>query len=343
MKILRRRIVSSSKLSEEIKNEYRSAHALMEIPNRLKIVTKFATIPDVMKGVRLEADGDLDKKWLHGKIADPRYQVCHLHMTQKEWEDAGIRDGLWGSSGLVKGTMITYGRWKPNSYTLSHKYSMPVKALTELARGSWHENDHAARRYFTAVTGKFHDSAFTHYHFYGYDRKYSGQEELQLKPKRYVRTPDPIVGWQELPWEQLKDAAVSNLVPQGMLAKVERTMNLLIRTAKKHGFDLRVTSGWRSFQEQDRLYAQGRTTAGKIVTNAKGGESLHNYGCAFDLADRKKGYNIDWEKVGKIGESLGFEWGGRWTGFIDRPHFQMTLGYSLKHFQNNKVDYTKFN
>lgn len=343
MKVLKRRIVSSSKLSKEVRDEYISAHKLMDIPNRLRVETKFATISDVMKGSKLEQDGDLDKQWLHSKIFDPRYHVCHLHMTEKEWKEAGIREGLWGSSGLVKGAMITYGRWKPNSYTLSNKYSLPVKALTELARGAWHENDHAARRYFTLVTGKFHDSAFTHYFFYGYDKKYSTQQEKTLKPKRYVRTPDPIVGWQELPWEQLKDVPHFLGIPQAMLPLVEKAMNLFIAKAGTQGFSLRVTSGWRSFEEQDRLYAQGRTTEGKIVTNAKGGQSLHNYGCAFDVADKLKGYNIDWEKVGKIGESVGLEWGGRWPSFVDGPHFQLTLGFSLKDFQAGKVDYSKFN
>ena len=40
--------------------------------------------------------------------------------------------------------------------------------------------------------------------------------------------------------------------------------------------------GLRTFAEQDALYAQGRSVPGSIVTNAKGGESPHNYGCASD-------------------------------------------------------------
>ena len=41
-------------------------------------------------------------------------------------------------------------------------------------------------------------------------------------------------------------------------------------------------SGTRTFQAQDLLYAQGRTSPGGIVTNARGGESAHCYGCAND-------------------------------------------------------------
>lgn len=129
----------------------------------------------------------------------------------------------------------------------------------------------------------------------------------------------------------------------GLLPAVQKLADLFIALAATEGFNLRVTSGWRSFEEQEKLYAQGRTTPGKIVTNARAGESWHNWGCAFDVADRIRGYDIDWERVGKIGERCGFEWGGRWAGFIDRPHFQLTLGYTLEDFQNKKVDYSRFN
>ena len=46
---------------------------------------------------------------------------------------------------------------------------------------------------------------------------------------------------------------------------------------------MKITSGVRSFQAQGKLYAQGRTEPGKIVTRAKPGMSLHNYGLAADL------------------------------------------------------------
>jgi peptidoglycan L-alanyl-D-glutamate endopeptidase CwlK len=41
--------------------------------------------------------------------------------------------------------------------------------------------------------------------------------------------------------------------------------------------------GLRSIRFQDKLYAAGRTLPGKIVTNARGGESCHNYGIAEDV------------------------------------------------------------
>ena len=88
------------------------------------------------------------------------------------------------------------------------------------------------------------------------------------------------------------------------------------RVEKELGIKLRVTSTLRTFAEQDKLYAQGRTTKGGIVTNAKGGESNHNFGTALDVvpivngqADWKTTADT-WNKIAKVGKSLGFEWGG---------------------------------
>jgi len=101
---------------------------------------------------------------------------------------------------------------------------------------------------------------------------------------------------------------------------------------------IRVVQGLRTIAEQDALYAQGRTTPGKIVTKAKGGSSYHNYGLAVDLAiiidkDGNGTYEtLSWDTnmaVVKVFEDAGWEWGGRWK-FLDKPHFQKTFGYSVK-------------
>jgi len=46
---------------------------------------------------------------------------------------------------------------------------------------------------------------------------------------------------------------------------------------------LKLISGLRTYEEQDALYAQGRTAPGPKVTNAPGGHSNHNFGLAFDM------------------------------------------------------------
>lgn len=130
---------------------------------------------------------------------------------------------------------------------------------------------------------------------------------------------------------------------------VERKVANVILEMKRLGHEVRVVEGFRSLERQNELYQQGRTTPGAVVTNAKAGESLHNYGVAVDLVFRRQGYDASsalWNLLGKVGKQQGFEWGGdaHWikAGFEDRPHFQMKLGYSLMDFQNGKVDYNKY-
>jgi hypothetical protein len=94
---------------------------------------------------------------------------------------------------------------------------------------------------------------------------------------------------------------------------------------------LRVTHGLRTIAEQNALYAQGRTTAGKIVTNAKGGQSFHNVGTAIDvvqMVNGKPNWNFDYSKLEKYSKPLGIEWGGRFKSIVDKPHFQITFGYT---------------
>lgn len=109
----------------------------------------------------------------------------------------------------------------------------------------------------------------------------------------------------------------------------------LIEQATAQGIHVKVISGHRTYAEQDALYAQGRTKSGKVVTNARGGFSNHNFGIAFDIgifsADGKTYYgeSTAYKVCGGIGERLGLEWGGRWK-FVDEPHFQYNpKGYSL--------------
>lgn len=134
------------------------------------------------------------------------------------------------------------------------------------------------------------------------------------------------------------------IYPTELRPVVKRKRDELIKTCKAQGVPIRVTSEVRTWEEQDKLYAQGRTTAGKIVTNAKGGESMHNHGLAFDVCfDSLTPWIGDWEKVGRAGEALGFEWGGRWQSFVDKPHFQYLAGYTEKEIRQLKYNIDKFN
>jgi len=97
-----------------------------------------------------------------------------------------------------------------------------------------------------------------------------------------------------------------------------------------------ITETYRSFAESDKLYAQGRTEPGEIVTNSKAGQSYHNYALALDfvlLVDGKESWNVDdnWMIVVKCFKDKGFTWGGDFAGsFKDYPHLENKLGYNWR-------------
>ena len=103
-----------------------------------------------------------------------------------------------------------------------------------------------------------------------------------------------------------------------------------IADAAAEGIDVLIYCTLRDFASQAELYAQGRTTKGAIVTNARPGESAHNYGAAWDCVPLKNGKAMwsdrdTYAKLGRIGEALGLEWAGRWTGKLrETAHFQHT-------------------
>jgi len=107
---------------------------------------------------------------------------------------------------------------------------------------------------------------------------------------------------------------------------------------REAGIDILVTSTFRDLESQAALYAQGRTAPGTIVTNARPGQSFHNWRVAFDVVPLRAGKPVWsttgadgklWERIGQIGESVGLEWAGRWTTFREFAHFQYTGGLSL--------------
>lgn len=104
----------------------------------------------------------------------------------------------------------------------------------------------------------------------------------------------------------------------------------------------------RTPERQQELWEQGRSKAGKIITDAPAGMSYHQYGVAFDVVflDSKGNPSWsekhDWETLGKIGKMLGLEWGGDWKN-ADRPHFEFTRGIDVQDFLDGEVDYKQFN
>jgi len=124
---------------------------------------------------------------------------------------------------------------------------------------------------------------------------------------------------------------------EAVLAKVNPVLADKVRAAaaalEAAGTYLLVVSGLRTAAEQNALYAQGRNGApGHIVTNAKAGYSMHNYGLAVDIVPYLSGSSGEpnWDPntpqfraVVAALEAQGLVWGGSWKTFPDEDHFQL--------------------
>lgn len=133
-------------------------------------------------------------------------------------------------------------------------------------------------------------------------------------------------------WDNASEAKILTLHPL-----VRNKAREFINAAEKKRIKLRVTSAYRSHEEQNDLYAQGRTEPGLKVTNAKGGQSSHNFATAIDVVQIVNGvakWDADWNAIAVIGKAVGFSWGGDWKSFKDKPHFEMNFGNSLAQLQN---------
>lgn len=122
---------------------------------------------------------------------------------------------------------------------------------------------------------------------------------------------------------QLNTQRLSTVVPE-LRVKCEKVISDL----EDEGLRPLITCGYRSNEEQRKLYEQGRTRAGKIVTFAKPGQSLHNHKKAVDFAFLDKDGEIDWsdkhyKRLGVIAKFFGLKWGGDFRKFKDRPHVEI--------------------
>ena len=96
---------------------------------------------------------------------------------------------------------------------------------------------------------------------------------------------------------------------------------------EKAGYSILITEGFRTLKRQAELYAQGRITPGKIVTNAQGMQSMHCRGKAFDIAftgvNPYPNDDTKWKAIADIALSCGLTSGYYFKTFKDRPHIQL--------------------
>lgn len=102
---------------------------------------------------------------------------------------------------------------------------------------------------------------------------------------------------------------------------------------KQYNITCKIISTLRTWDEQNAIYAKGRNAKGVKIgttfTNAKAGDSIHNWGCAFDIGLFENGayntvktqkYYIDPLLV-KCGKNQGLQWGGDWASIKDNQHY----------------------
>jgi peptidoglycan L-alanyl-D-glutamate endopeptidase CwlK len=121
----------------------------------------------------------------------------------------------------------------------------------------------------------------------------------------------------------------------GVVPRLQELVRELLERLDAAGIDARVISGTRSYAEQDALYRQGRDgRPGPRVTNARPGQSLHNFGLAVDLGVFQGGRYLSesplYDRAGEISVGVkGLEWGGSWRSLKDRPHYQLATGLAI--------------
>lgn len=150
-----------------------------------------------------------------------------------------------------------------------------------------------------------------------------------------AKTLAAIAAWEAAEQEAIRqygkyddrtESNLSTLIPAAQKA-ARQWLQKVMAWANENGLKVQIICGTRTYAEQDALYAQGRTTRGQKVTNARGGYSLHNFGLAFDLGIFRGGKYLESDSEYRrlhteCGHPQGYTWGGNWKSIVDCPHYQ---------------------
>jgi peptidoglycan L-alanyl-D-glutamate endopeptidase CwlK len=161
---------------------------------------------------------------------------------------------------------------------------------------------------------------------------------------------DPDHETQEIPGGEDMDArSLKNLLTLDPKAQpnFRQFYQMANATAATLGCSYILIGGNRTWEEQDALYAQGRTEPGKRVTMAKGGQSNHNFGIAGDFgvfqgklyldggSDAQQALAAKVHKACSLhAAACGLEWGGSWKSIVDQPHYEVSTGLNMMQKRN---------
>ena len=297
-----------------------------------------ATTVEYIKTKPVVIGGKIDHHWLETLKAPyfkAGYDIIALHSSEAQWKAWGVKPGLRGANPNSENELEAM-YFSADERTRRKNFNRFVQVfLHEFGHGyfdhtgepdvvhAWHDNN-------ADITPLFKNFNWSLYQ----------PERMALKRKLAQTRFNVLTYVQSILAGMFEERRQQNRFQP----LVGRNAQALVSRMKAVGHPIRITSTYRSSEEQAELYAQGRTTPGNIVTNAKPGESFHNYGVAFDVVFRNEGYDAPealWRRLGSVGKALGLEWGGDWKN-PDRPHFSQTLGYNLEDFQSGTVDYSLY-
>lgn len=155
-------------------------------------------------------------------------------------------------------------------------------------------------------------------------------------------------------WDNVTNQRIATLHPL-----IQNVVTKCINECEQLGFKVRVSEALRSIDEQNALYGKGRTADQlkkvgvperfaipneAIVTKAYGGQGFHNYGLAIDIVTivNKQAVFIPDAKIVSVFKKYGFTWGGDFKSFTDKPHFELTFGYTwqqlLAKYNSHQID-----
>lgn len=129
----------------------------------------------------------------------------------------------------------------------------------------------------------------------------------------------------------------------GVNGELAKACLYIINAVKNDGYLLIVAEGYRTPEQQDIYYAQGRTTPGPIITQLRGNQGKHTKGQAVDFdfvinGEQSNANGNPWNIIGRHAHEVGLSWGGDWSSLKDYRHVEMpTSAYTAPSFANNSL------
>lgn len=202
MKTIKRLVVSPHPIDHHTIRTQDELIDLTYIKDVVIVQNEYRHVPGILNKLELESDDDIAEKSIRDAVMEPGYVNIHLVLTDKEWNDLGLRSTLYGQFRLVDGQIITYARVRDEDEGVARRYRekiegsdgfrMRINEYSEEAIVAWHELHHG-------LNHLGHAKVDTHWVFYGYASKYkdwSTKEIRAEKPRRWVRSPKPREDWE---------------------------------------------------------------------------------------------------------------------------------------------------